>query len=163
MCKLKKALYRLKQAQRAWYGKIVEFLVQSEYSIAPVDSSLFIKVRNDKIITLLVYVDDLIITEDDEVEISQIRSNLSICFQMKELGELKHFLGLKIERTKEGPFLCQQKHAQDLLVKYGMLNCKPISTSMENNAKLCSVEGKDLEDTTKYRQLVSSLIYLTLT
>ena len=44
-----------------------------------------------------------------------------------------------------------------------MLDCKPISMPMEMNAKLCAHEGKDLEDTTMYRQLVGSLIYLTLT
>ena len=94
--KLKKVLYGLKQAPRAWYGKIVEFLVQSGCSVAPTDSSLFIKVRNDKITIVVVYMDDLIIIKDDEVEIGQIRGKLSACFQMKELRELKHFLWLEI-------------------------------------------------------------------
>ena len=88
---------------------------------------------------------------------------MSIHFQMKELGELKHFLGLEVDRTKEGLFLCQQKYAKDLLYKFGILNCKPISTPMEVNANLYAHEGKDVEDGTMYRQLVGSLIYLTLT
>nr|KYP67735.1 hypothetical protein KK1_024087 [Cajanus cajan] len=71
---------------------------------------------------MLVYVDNLIITGDDEKEVHQIKSNLSVRFQMKELGELKHFLGLEVERTKDGIFLCQQKYAQDLLKRYGMLD-----------------------------------------
>jgi hypothetical protein len=49
-------------------------------------------------------VDDLIITRDNQEEIEQIRSNLSIRFQMKEFGELKHFLGLEIERANDGNF-----------------------------------------------------------
>ncbi|KAF8378670.1 hypothetical protein HHK36_030019 [Tetracentron sinense] len=44
-----------------------------------------------------------------------------------------------------------------------MLVCKPISTPVEANTKLCVDEGKDLEDSTMYRQLVGSLIYLTMT
>ena len=76
---------------------------------------------------------------------------------MKELGESKHFLGLEVERTNDGILICQQKYAQDLLDKYGMLECKPISTPMEVNAKLCSAIGKELEDVTMYRQLVGSL------
>ena len=80
VCKLKKALYGLKQALRAWYGKIVEFLVQNGYSMAPINSSQFTKVRNENITIVLVYVDDLIITGDDEVEIGQIRDNLFVCF-----------------------------------------------------------------------------------
>ena len=87
--KLRKALYGLKQAPRAWYGKIAEFLTQSGYSVAHADSSLFIKEREGKLAIVLVYVDDLIITGDEEREIHQTRENLSVCFQMKELGELK--------------------------------------------------------------------------
>ncbi|XP_020233074.1 uncharacterized protein LOC109813326 [Cajanus cajan] len=107
--------------------------------------------------------DDLIIIGDDKKEVHQIKSNLSVRFQMKELGELKHFLGLEVERRKDGIFLCQQKYAQELLKRYGMLDCKPTSTPTEVNTKLCSVEGRDLKDATMYRQVVGSLIYLTLT
>ncbi|KAL3739333.1 hypothetical protein ACJRO7_020705 [Eucalyptus globulus] len=82
---------------------------------------------------------------------------------MKELGELKHFLGLEIDRTKEGLFLCQQKYARDFLKKFGMLDCKPIFTPLDGNTKLCAEEGRELEDSTMYRQLVGGLIYLTIT
>ena len=51
--------------------------------------------------------DDCIIIRDDKKEIGQIRGNLFVCFQMKELGELKYFLGLEIEKIKKGLFLCQ--------------------------------------------------------
>ncbi|GMJ04713.1 cysteine-rich RLK (RECEPTOR-like protein kinase) 8 [Hibiscus trionum] len=134
VCKLKKALYGLKQAPRAWYGKIGEFLIQSGFTITPSDSSLFVKENQGKLAIVLVY----------------------------ELGELKHFLGLEVEHMKEGIFLGQQKYAKDLLQRYGMLDCKPISTPMDPNIKLQIDEGKDLEDTTMYRQLVGSLNYLTL-
>ena len=163
VCKLRKALYGLKQAPRAWYGKIGEFLTHGGYSVAPADSSLFVKANGKKLAIVLVYVDDLIITGDDEEEIRRTRENLAVRFQMKELGQLKHFLGLEVTRTAKGIFLGQQKYAKDLLQKFGMLECKPISTPLEANAKLCGHEGKDLEDGTMYRQLVGSLIYLTLT
>ncbi|KAK9705144.1 hypothetical protein RND81_07G036200 [Saponaria officinalis] len=115
---------------------------------APADSSLFVKLRDMRLTVVLVYVDDLIITGDDEREIHQIWSNLSVRFQMKELGELKHFLGLEIDRTKDVIFLCQQKYAHDVLENFGLLDCKPVSTPTE--------------DVTMYRQLVGSLIYVTL-
>ncbi|KAE8673149.1 hypothetical protein F3Y22_tig00111810pilonHSYRG00151 [Hibiscus syriacus] len=163
VCKLRKTLYGLKQAPRAWYGKIAEFLTKSGYSVTPADSSLFVKANEGKLAIVLVYVDDLIITGDDEAEILQTKENLSVRFQMKELGQLKHFLGLEVDRTHEGIFLCQQKYAKDLLKRFGMLECKSTSTPMEPNIKMCAHEGKDLEDATMYRQLVGSLIYLTLT
>ena len=92
---------------------------------------------------MLVYVNDLIIIGDDEDEIHQTRENLVVCFQMKELGELKHFLGLEVDQVKDGLFLCQHKYAKDLLQKFGMLNCKPISMPMEVNTKRCAKEGKN--------------------
>ncbi|KAE8675571.1 tir-nbs resistance protein [Hibiscus syriacus] len=131
--------------------------------ITPADSSLFVKANKGKLAIVLVYVDDLIITGNDEAEILQTKENLSVRFQMKELGQLKHFLGLEVDRTHEGIFLCQQKYVKDLLKRFGMLECKSTSTPMEPNVKICSHEGKDLEDATMYRQLVGSLIYLTLT
>ncbi|KAL5573132.1 hypothetical protein UlMin_022729 [Ulmus minor] len=129
--------------------------MQSGYSVTPADSSLFVKANEGKIAIVLVYVNDLIITDDDEVEILQTKENLSVRFQMKELGQLKHFLGLKVDRTQEGIFLCQQKYAKDLMKRFGMLECKPISTPMKPNTKMCAHEGKDLEDATMYRQLVA--------
>ena len=70
---------------------------------------------------------------------------------MKELGELNHFLGLKVEHTKEGLFLCQEKYAINLLQKYGMLDCKPLVLPIEVNSKLSISEGKDLKDSMMYR------------
>lgn len=112
---------------------------------------------------MLVYFDDLIVTGDNEDEILQTKENLSVRFHMKELGQLKHFLGLEIDRTQGGIFLHQQKYSRDLLKKFGMLECKPIAIPIESNAKMCAHEGKDLEDVMMYRQLVGSLIYLTQT
>ncbi|KAE8676474.1 hypothetical protein F3Y22_tig00111588pilonHSYRG00004 [Hibiscus syriacus] len=54
------------------------------------------------------------------------KENLSVRFQMKELGQLKHFLGLEVDRTYKGIFLCQQKYVKDLLKRFGMLECSLI-------------------------------------
>lgn len=161
VCKLRKALYGLKQSPIAWYGKIAEFLTYSGYSMTSANCSLFVKSVGAKLAIVLVYVDDLIIKGDCEEEILQTKENLSVRFQMNELGQLKHFLGLVVDRTQEGIFLHQKKYSSDLLKRYGMLECKPILTPMEANAKICAHEGRDLGYATMYRQLVGSLIYLT--
>ena len=73
VCKLKKAFYGLKQAPRAWYGKIGEFLMHSGFKIAPSDSNLFVKTKNGRLVIVLVYIDDLIITEDYSAEIQRTK------------------------------------------------------------------------------------------
>lgn len=70
---------------------------------------------------------------------------------MKELGQLKHFFDLEVDRVEEGIFHGQQNYAKDLLKKFIMLEYKLISTPMEVNAKLCTYEGKDLQDGIMYR------------
>ncbi|KAL0378501.1 UNVERIFIED_CONTAM: Retrovirus-related Pol polyprotein from transposon RE1 [Sesamum radiatum] len=150
VCKLRKALYGLKQAPRAWYGKIAKFLTHSGYLMTSADSSLFIKAKERKLAVVLVYVDDLIITCDCEEEVLQTKENLSVRFQMKELGHLKHFFGLEVDHCETGMFLHQQKYSRDLLKKFGMLKCKPISTPVEPHAKMCAHEGQDLEDATMF-------------
>jgi hypothetical protein len=80
VCKLKKALYCLKQAPRAWYGKIGEFLIRNDFKVAPSDSNLFVNFKEGRIAIVLIYVDDLIITGDNVEEIQRIRKNLSIRF-----------------------------------------------------------------------------------
>ena len=81
---------------RKLYRKITEFLVYSRYVVAPEDSSMFVKHNCGWIIVLLIYIDDLIITGDDLDEITLIRESLLVKFEMKELGELKHFLGQEV-------------------------------------------------------------------
>ena len=75
---------------------------------------------------------------------------------MKELGELKHFLELEVECTKKGLFLGQQKYAKDLLQRYGMIDCKSMSTPMDPNVRLQEDEEKDLEDVTRMSLCIDS-------
>ena len=106
-CKLKKALYGLKQAPRAWYGKIGGFLIQSGFKVAPSYSSLFVKTKGGRLAVFLVHVDDLIIMGDYSEEIQRTRENIFVRFQMKELGELKHFLGLEVWAISGTTEICE--------------------------------------------------------
>ena len=65
-------------------------------------------------------------------------------------------------RTKEGIWLSQRQYALDMLSKYGMVDCKPISMPLDQNLKLMADEGQVLEDVTVYQKIVGSLIYLTI-
>jgi len=100
------------------------------------DHTLFLKHRQSKVTTLIVYVDDMIITGDDAEEISRLQEQLSTEFEMKNLGGLKYFLGIEVARSKEGIFLSQRKYVLDLLIEAGLLECKPVDTPIMQNHRL---------------------------
>ncbi|KAK3003520.1 hypothetical protein RJ639_018195 [Escallonia herrerae] len=161
--RLKKALYGLKQAPRAWYGKIAQYLTFCGFKVSESDCSMFVKLESGKRVVVLLYVDDMIITGDDNVGISCLRNDLLIRFEMKILGEIGCFLGLEIQKLEDGYFVSQKVYAQSLLERFNMGESKSMSTPMEPNLKLKKHEGKLLEEGRKFRQLVGSLIYLTIT
>ncbi|KAD5961360.1 hypothetical protein E3N88_12833 [Mikania micrantha] len=163
VCKLKKAIYGLKQSPRAWYGKISEFLEHNGFASTSADASLFVKVLGSKVAIVLVYVDDLIITGDHVEVITQLKENLKTRFKMKDLGLLRHFLGLEVNYKKNGLLLHQSQYVKDLIQRFRMENSKAAATPFEPSLRLCPDEGKEAEDVTEYRQMIGSLIYLTLT
>ena len=82
---------------------------------------------------------------------------------MKDLGTLNYFLGHQVTSSSDGYYLSQAKYASDLLSKAGLTDSKTVSTPLELNFKLNPTDGEPLSDATLYRQLVGSLIYLTVT
>ena len=97
VCRLKKSLYRLKQATRSWYEKIDSFFLQHGYNRSKNDPNLYtMKDEKGCIVLISLYVDDLIITGDVVDLIKEIKQQMSQMFEMKDLGELRYYLGLKI-------------------------------------------------------------------
>uniref|UniRef100_A0A2N9G7K3 CCHC-type domain-containing protein n=1 Tax=Fagus sylvatica TaxID=28930 RepID=A0A2N9G7K3_FAGSY len=163
VCLLRRALYGLKQAPRAWFAKFSSIVHQFGFSSSSHDTALFIR-RSDKgMILLLLYVDDMIITGDDHSGISDFKLFLHQQFEMKDLGHLSYFLGLEVSSDSTGYYLSQAKYASDLLSRTGLTDTKVVSTPLEMNARLTPLDGTPLNDATLYRQLVGSLVYLTVT
>jgi Reverse transcriptase (RNA-dependent DNA polymerase) len=106
------------------------------YTQSDSDHTLFYRKRQEKIAVLIIYVDDMIITGDDQDEIDRLEKKLFEEFEMKDLGGLKYFLGIEVARTKEGISLSQRKYVLNLLVETGMLDCKPVDTPVVQNLKL---------------------------
>ena len=100
------------------------------------DPSLYVKKTNDCIVVILIYVDDLIIGGDSMEEISKLKKNLEMQFQMKDLGELRYFLGIEMIRSESGIYMLQKQYAITMLKKYGMLGCKLIGVPLDKNCKL---------------------------
>lgn len=100
VCKLSKSLYGLKQASRQWNIKLTTALLDSGFIQSHLDYSLFTKKDGQRIVIILVYVDDLMITGNDAALIQETKDNLQHCFKIKDLGDLKYFLGLNFLEVK---------------------------------------------------------------
>jgi hypothetical protein len=162
VCRLKKALYGLKQALRAWSYKIGQYFITSGFQTSNANFSLYVKKTDHGIVVIVIYVDDLIITGDSDVDIFDFKKLLKQKFEMKDLGELRYFLGIEVIQSHKGIWLLQRQYALNKLSEYGMMGCKPISIPLEQNVKLSADEGDLVEDTTMYRRIVGSLIYMTI-
>ena len=137
-------------------------MVGMDYQQINADHIVFFRKRGDHITILGVYVDDMIITGNDEGEIAQLKMKLVKEFEVKDLGQLRYFLGIEIARGADGIVLSQRKYVLDLLTETGMLGCKPAIAPMDQKVKLIA-EGGDPVDRERYQRLVGELIYLSHT
>ena len=81
---------------------------------------------------------------------------------MKDLHELHYFLGIKVIPTPVGLLISQWHYVLNLLYKFGLAECKPVSTPLDCNNKMDADSGTAVCDPTKYRQLIDNLIYLSI-
>ncbi|XP_075499123.1 uncharacterized protein LOC142537497 [Primulina tabacum] len=177
VCLLRKSLYGLKQASRQWNHKFSSILKDASYVQSQHDHSLFIKQTAGYIVLLLVYVDDIVITGDNELAIQELKAFLHSRIHLKDLGPLRYFLGIEIARSRAGISLCQRKYTLELISEMGLSGAKPCATPMEQNLRLTSHEldlvvhpeilldvvDFQLSDANAYKRLVGKLIYLTVT
>lgn len=163
VCKMKKSLYGLKQAPRCWFEKLSTALKKYGFKQSYSDYSLFTLSKGGLQLSVLIYVDDMIIAGNNTFALESFKAYLSECFKMKDLGALKYFLGLEVARSKHGFYVCQRKYAMDIISETGLLGAKPADFPMEQNHKLALAGGKEFSDGEKYRRLIGRLIYLAVT
>ena len=128
--KLKNALYGLKQAPRAWYERLSKFLISSGFKMCKIDTTLFIKLRENDILIVQIYVDDIIFGATNVSLCEEFAKSMHSEFEMSMMGELNFFLGLQIKQLKEGTFINQAKYIRDLLKKFNLEEVKAKNTPM---------------------------------
>ena len=163
VCRLQKSLYGLKQASRQWFSKLSTTLLTRGFLQSGLDHSLFTYNKGPVRLFVLVYVDDIIVTCNDNLAIADFKHFLANAFSVKDLGTLRYFLGIEVSRSKQGLFLCQRKYTLDILSDSGMTASRPSDFSMEQHLRLHPDEGTPLSDPALYRRLVGRLLYLTVT
>jgi hypothetical protein len=162
MCLLRKALYGLKQAPRAWYSRIDTYLLQMGFEKSDADPNLYFIIRGEDTLILILYVDDLFITRAEDL-IVDCKLGLASEFEMSDIGLMHYFLGMEVWQEEGHIFLGQGKYAVDILSRFQMEDCRPMSTPMITNWKKLSASDSQLVDATVYRQLIGSLMYLVNT
>ncbi|GJR76578.1 retrovirus-related pol polyprotein from transposon TNT 1-94 [Tanacetum coccineum] len=159
--KLKKALYSLKQAPRAWYDMLSSFLLSQHLSKGAVDLTLFTWKAGHDLLLVQIYVDDIIFASTNTAMCNKFANMMITKFKMLMMGHMSFFLGLQISQSPRGMFLNQSKYASEIIKKYGLLTSDYVDTPMMEKNKL----DKDLPgtpvDATLYHGMIGSLIYLT--
>ena len=158
---MKKSLCGVKQAPRAWYAKIDNFLLSQGFEICKYDPNVYLQHLDDSIKIIVLYVDDLLITGSCIADIGSIKSSLNNAFSMTDLGLLKQFLGLEIEQYYACTKVSQSKYASNLLLNFKMDECKVTKCPFHLGLKLCDFCSFPLVDKSFYTQLVGTLLYLT--
>lgn len=93
----------------------------------------------------------------------EMKCYLAKIFEIKELGQLKYFLGIEVAHSKKGLFISKRKYTLDFLGETGMLGCKPSDIPMDHNQKFREEDGDRLIDACRCKQFVGQLIYLSMT
>eukprot|EP00253_Pinus_taeda_P035754 PITA_35754 len=132
------------------------------FSKSEADPNLYQIVVEGKLLIIVLYVDDLILT-GDELLILSCKKDLATEFEMKDLGLLHYFLGLEIWQRSGGLFVSQGKYAREILEKFNMHGCKPVDTPLSGGWRKEDATSGEEVDATVYRQLVGSLMYLVNT
>ena len=101
VCKLKKALYDLKQAPKTWYNRIDHFLTSLCFTKSKVDAKLHYKFEEGNIVMLLLYVDELFLTGANGL-ISDTKRKLASKIEKKDLGMMHYFLGMEVWKNADG-------------------------------------------------------------
>jgi len=140
VCRLKKSIYGLKQASRAWNKKLDQLLKDFEFKQSDFDPCVYYKINNGKILIPAVYVDDLIVLSNDKKEKRKLKAHLMKYLKMKDLGEIHHCLGIRIQRDQAAGTISldQEKYIEQVLNRFNMSSCNGASTPIDLNVDLFS-------------------------
>jgi hypothetical protein len=147
MCKLHKSLYGLKQSPRAWNQKLDVFLKIIEFVRSDADFSVYVTQLGDVKFFIVVYVDDLILMCNNKDKFLQVKEKLSRKFEMKDLGDLHFFIGMKVERDHAHPlfYINQIGYLKEIFKRFCMEDYKAIEVPLDPKTKLKMNVNKDDE------------------
>ncbi|GKD69732.1 retrovirus-related pol polyprotein from transposon TNT 1-94 [Tanacetum coccineum] len=125
-----------------------------------IDNILFTKKKSSNLIIVQIYIDDIIFSSSCQDMCDEFAKIMHDEFEMSMMGELNFFLGLQIKQIEDGIFFNQSKYIKEMLQKSDLEESKPMKTRMSSDTKLMKDEVCESVDSTKYRGMICSLLYL---
>lgn len=173
VCRLRKSLYGLKQAPRCWNKRFGDFLRNRGFEQSEADPCVFVRHRGKQRVIIALYVDDGLVAATSKEEAKALIDELTSEFKIKA-KEASYFLGLEINQSPDGIKVSQGSYTRKLLERFGMAECRPISTPIiaeastaetTKSGKAAQHDGhQDKDADTKqfsYRSAVGGLLYLS--
>ena len=161
VCKLNRAVYGLKQSSRAWNHRVDQVLLKLEFKKSVYEPCLYIK-RDGNLLTIIaLYVDDFLLFSNDSRSTELLKSQLMTEFRIKDLGEVRQFLGMRIKRDENSICLDQEQYIDQLLKKFNMQDCKSVGTPLADNFDFNSTKDQNVQNPL-YQKLIGSLMYLAV-
>lgn len=158
--KLKRAIYGLKQSSRAWYQRVNDYLISLGYKKSAYEPCLFTKFQGNVKIIIALFVDDFFVFSNCTKATEQLVQELESKFKIKNLGQVKQCLGLRVNMCKDVITVDQEQYVDSLLNKFNMSHCKTAETPMEANLKL--EKSLNVCSEYPYQQLIGGLMYLAV-
>lgn len=165
VCLLQRSIYGLKQASRMWYCKVHDLLTKNNFKQSKCEPCVYYFKSDKEFIVISLYVDDFyILYRKDSSQIKSLLNLLESEFSIKNLGPIQNYLGIRVTRDRQKGILKldQSVYIKKVLQRFGMSECKPVSTPMQTGLKLCNSDKPLNDETYNYRQLLGCLMYLSV-
>ncbi len=167
VCLLKKAIYGLKQASHAWNLQFHEVLLTLDFKHTHSDAGIYHCQDHRGIIIIILYVDNITILSDSIKCVTQIKSTLSSCYKMTDLGEIGSYLGVRIKHNRSIRQLeiDQSHYTLEIINRFGLSDANPAHTPLPSGAEvhLTKYNGEATPTEIKlYQQIIGSLLYIQI-
>lgn len=162
VCQLLAGIPGLKQSSRLWYQELHAFLLGNGFSRCKADLCLYFKGTNKGLVLVLVYVDDIILGSADQRLLDETKKAMMDKFPVKCLGPLKWILGIHLIQDAAEYWLTQEQAIHQMLERFGMQDCKGVSTPIVSHANYSFADSEVFDDIQLYRSMVGSLMYIML-
>lgn len=154
VCLLRKSLYGLKQSPGTWFDKFIKVAKRCGYLHAQTDHILFLKhYDSGKFIVFIMYVNDIIMTQDDPEEIDTLKWCVCREFELKNPEIVRYLLEMEVARSDVGDSISQKNYILDPLRDIRMLGYRPTNSLMEPKKKLTVEDDSNSVDKERYQCL----------